>query len=127
MLAYRNSEEVAALAVETGVPDPPVVEEMPAFLVWNQWRTAWMVALAQVTYPKSLTRLAWLSEITLLLNRTGGVPGVTSVIGLDEVPGLDVGGGGRRECLCGPVFNRYPQLKGSFFLFKNRINYSKNK
>ena len=93
MLAHRNSEEVAALAVETGVPDPPVVEEMPAFLVWNRWRPGWLVALAQVTHPKALTRLDWLSEITLLLDRTGGVPGVTSVIGLDEVPGLDAGGG----------------------------------
>ena len=128
MLAHRIPEEVAALAVGTGVPDPPVVEGVPAFLVWNRWRPGWLVALAQVTYPKSLTRLARLSEITLLLNRTGGVPGGPLVIGLDEVPGLDAGGGiGLRECLCGPVFNRYPQPKGSFFLFINRINYSKNK
>jgi hypothetical protein len=95
------------------MPDPQVVEGMPAILAWNRWRPVWLVAFGQVTHPKALTRLAWLSEITLLLNRTGGVPGVTSVIGLDEVPG----GVGRRECLCGPVFNRYPQLKGSFFLF----------
>ena len=92
MLAYRIPEEVAALAVGTGVPDPPVVEEMPAFFVWNRWRPGWLVALAQVTHPKALTRLDWLSEINLLLDRMGGVPGVPSVIGLDEVPGLDAGG-----------------------------------
>ena len=71
------------------MPDPQVVEGMPAILAWNRWRPVWLVAFGQVTHPKALTRL---SEITLLLNRTGGVPGVTSVIGLDEVPGLDVGG-----------------------------------
>jgi len=52
-----------------------------------------LVPYAKVTHPKSLTRLAWLSEITLVLDRTGGFAGVTSVIGLDEVPGLDAGGG----------------------------------
>ena len=81
-----------AQAVWTGVPEPQVVEGMPAILALNRWRPVWLVAFGQVTHPKALTRLAWLSEITLLLNRTGGVPGVTSVIGLDEVPGLDAGG-----------------------------------
>ena len=79
-----------APAVWTGMPDPQVVEGMSAILAWNRWRPVWLVAFGQVTHPKALTRL---SEITLLLNRTGGVPGVTSVIGLDEVPGLDAGGG----------------------------------
>ena len=78
-----------APAVWTGMPDPQVVEGMSAILAWNRWRPVWLVAFGQVTHPKALTRL---SEITLLLNRTGGVPGVTSVIGLDEVPGLDAGG-----------------------------------
>lgn len=64
-----------AQAVWTGVPDPQVVEGMPAILAWNRWRPALLVAFAQVTHPKALTRLAWLAEITLLLNRTGGVPG----------------------------------------------------
>ncbi len=116
-----------APAVWTGVPEPQVVEGMPAILALNRWRPVWLVALGQITYPKSLTRLARLSEITLVLDRMGGFPGVTSVIGLVEVPGLDAGGVGRRECLCGPVFNRYPQPKGSFFLFKNRIYYLKIK
>jgi len=79
--AHRNPEEVAALAVGTEVPDPRVLEGMPAILAWNRWRPALLVAFAQVTHPKAPTRLAWLAEITLLLDRTGGFPG--------GIPGAD--------------------------------------
>ncbi|MFM8932078.1 MAG: hypothetical protein ACKOS8_09410 [Gemmataceae bacterium] len=40
-----------------GVADPGLVEGMPTMLAWNRWRRAWLVALAQVTYPQVLTRL----------------------------------------------------------------------
>lgn len=81
--AHRNPEELAALAVGTEVPDPRVVEGMPAILAWNRWRPALLVTFAQVTHPKALTRLAWLSEITLLLDRTGGFPG--GIAGADDL------------------------------------------
>jgi len=71
VLAHRNIEEEVTLAVETGVPDQRVLEGMPAILAWNRWSPAWLVALARVTHPKALTRLVWLSEVTLLLDRTG--------------------------------------------------------
>lgn len=73
--AYRPSEEVLALAVGTERPDPRVIEALPAVLAWNRWRAGVLEAFAQATHPRALTRLAWLTEITLFLERTGGFPG----------------------------------------------------
>jgi transcriptional regulator with XRE-family HTH domain len=72
---YRPQEEVLALAVGTERPEPRVIEALPAVLAWNRWRPGVLEAFARVTHPKTLTRLAWLTEITLLLERTGGFPG----------------------------------------------------
>jgi transcriptional regulator with XRE-family HTH domain len=72
---YRAREEVLALAVGTERPEPRVIEGLPAVLAWNRWRPGVLEAFARVTHPKALTRLAWLIEITLFLERTGGLPG----------------------------------------------------
>jgi hypothetical protein len=40
-------------------------------------------AFTRVTHPKALTRLGWLAEITLLLERKGGFPG--GVLGADDL------------------------------------------
>lgn len=81
--AYRPNEEVVALAVGSETPDPRVIEAIPAVLAWNRWRPSLLVAFAQVTHPKALTRLGWLAEITLLIERTSGFPG--GVAGADEL------------------------------------------
>jgi hypothetical protein len=78
---YRPAEEVLALTVGTERPDPRVIEALPAVLAWNRWRPGVLEAFARVTHPKALTRLAWLTEITFLLDRTGGFPG--GLIGAD--------------------------------------------
>lgn len=72
---YRPAEEVLALAVGTERPEPRVIEALPAVLAWNQWRPNILVAFARATHPKALTRLGWIIDITLLLDRTGGFPG----------------------------------------------------
>jgi hypothetical protein len=72
---YRSKEEVLALAIGTERPEPRVVEALPAVLAWNRWRPGVLEAFARVTHPKALTRLAWLTEITFFLERTGGFPG----------------------------------------------------
>ncbi len=72
---YRPGEEVLALAIGTERPEPRVIEALPAVLAWNRWRPAVLEAFARVTHPKALTRLGWLTEITFLLERTGGFPG----------------------------------------------------
>lgn len=82
---YRPGEEVLALAVGTERPEPRVIEALPAVLAWNHWRPGVLEAFARTTHPKALTRLAWLTEITLLLDRTGGFPG-----GLVDADGLTV-------------------------------------
>ena len=73
--AHRPTEEVMALAVGTETPEPRVIDALPALLAWNRWRPALMVAYAQAAHPRALTRLAWLADITLLIERTGGFPG----------------------------------------------------
>ena len=83
--AYRPEEEVLALAVGTERPEPRVIEALPAVLAWNHWRPGVLEAFARVTHPKALTRLAWLTEIMFLLERTGGFPG-----GLKGADGLTV-------------------------------------
>jgi hypothetical protein len=65
------------------MPDPQVVEGMPAILAWNRWRPVWLVAFGQVTHPKALTRLALLAEINLLLDWMGRVPG--GIAGVDDL------------------------------------------
>ncbi len=72
---YRPQEEVLALAVGTERPEPRVIEALPAVLAWNRWRPGILEAFARVTHPKALTRLAWLTDITFFLERTGGFPG----------------------------------------------------
>lgn len=80
---YRAAEEVLALAVGTEQPEPRVIEALPAVLAWNRWRSGVLAALARVTHPKALTRLAWLSEVALFLERTGGLPG--GLVGADDL------------------------------------------
>jgi hypothetical protein len=79
----RPAEEVLALAVGTERPEPRVIEALPAVLAWNRWRPGVLEAFARVTHPKALTRLGWLTEITFLLDRTGGFPG--GLVGADEL------------------------------------------
>jgi transcriptional regulator with XRE-family HTH domain len=80
---YRPAEEVLALAVGTERPEPRVIEALPAVLAWNRWRPGVLEAFARATHPRALTRLGWLTEVTLFLERTGGFPG--GLIGADEL------------------------------------------
>jgi transcriptional regulator with XRE-family HTH domain len=83
---YRPKEEVLVLAVGTERPEPRVIEALPAVLAWNRWRPGVLEAFARATHPKALTRLGWLTEITFLLDRTGGFPG--GLIGADDLTGF---------------------------------------
>lgn len=81
--AYRSVEEVLALAIGKERPEPRVIEAMPAVLAWNRSRAGLLEAFARVTHPNALTRLAWLAEITLFLERTSGFPG--GVVSSDDL------------------------------------------
>lgn len=80
---YRPAEEVLALSVGMERPEPRVIEALPAVLAWNRLRPGVLEAFARVTHPKALTRLAWLTEITFFLDRTGGFPG--GFVGADDL------------------------------------------
>jgi transcriptional regulator with XRE-family HTH domain len=73
--AFRPAEEVVAWAVSGERPDPRVIEALPAVLAWNRWRVGLLDAFARATHPRAVTRLAWLAEATLILERNDGFPG----------------------------------------------------
>ena len=73
--AFRPAEEVVARAVGTTRPDPRVVEALPAVLAWNRWRVGLLDAFARLAHPQAVTRLAWLAEIALTVERNEGFPG----------------------------------------------------
>lgn len=73
--AFRPPEEVVAHAVGSSQPDPRVVEALPAVLAWNHWRAGLLNAFARVAHPLAVTRLAWLAEIALVIERNEGFPG----------------------------------------------------
>ncbi|MFO0951212.1 MAG: helix-turn-helix transcriptional regulator [Isosphaeraceae bacterium] len=65
--AARRPEEVIALAVREGSPEPRVVESLPALLLWNETRPPLLQAYGKMT--GTTYRLAWLSEIALTIGR----------------------------------------------------------
>jgi transcriptional regulator with XRE-family HTH domain len=73
--AFRPSEEVVAHAVGTNRPDPRVVEAIPAVLAANRWRAGLLDAFARLAHPRAVTRLAWLADVTLTIDRNEGFPG----------------------------------------------------
>jgi transcriptional regulator with XRE-family HTH domain len=71
--AARRPEEVIALAVSGGTPDPRVVETLPALLSWNEIHPAVLRGHGIVT--RTTYRLAWLADVALALDRQHGFPG----------------------------------------------------
>jgi transcriptional regulator with XRE-family HTH domain len=71
--AARRPEEVIALAVSGGSPDPRVVETLPALLSWNEIHPAILRAHGIVT--RTTYRLAWLADVALAVHRQKGFPG----------------------------------------------------
>jgi len=72
--AFRTPEEVVALAVRDVLPDPRLVEAIPAVLAWNVLDPALLWAYGRREGQKTLRRLAWLAEVALAIDRTGGFP-----------------------------------------------------
>jgi transcriptional regulator with XRE-family HTH domain len=71
--AARRPEEVIALILAGGSPDPRVVETVPALLSWNEINPAILRAHGIAT--KTLHRLAWLADVALAIDRQKGFPG----------------------------------------------------
>jgi transcriptional regulator with XRE-family HTH domain len=73
--AFRRPEEIVTLAVSGKEPDARIVEAVPALLAWNRWNGVLLRAFARAAGRLTLYRMAWLAEVTLALERTGGFPG----------------------------------------------------
>jgi transcriptional regulator with XRE-family HTH domain len=73
--AFRAPEEIVALAVRDPSPDPRVLEAVPAVLAWNVLDPALLWAYGRRETPRTLRRIAWLAEIVLAIDRSGGFPG----------------------------------------------------
>jgi transcriptional regulator with XRE-family HTH domain len=73
--AYRPPEQIVAWAVHGDMPDPRLVEALPAVLAWNPWNERLLTAYARVNDPRAASRLAWLADIALTIHRGEGFPG----------------------------------------------------
>jgi transcriptional regulator with XRE-family HTH domain len=71
--AFRRAEEVVALAVSDRAPDPRIIEAMPAVLAWAEM--SWTLLKAYGIITGTTWRLAWLADVTLLIEKKGGFPG----------------------------------------------------
>ncbi len=71
--AFRRPEEVISLALSGREPDPRVVEAIPALLAWNEIDPMLLRAYGSAT--RTASRIAWLADIALAIDRQGGFPG----------------------------------------------------
>jgi transcriptional regulator with XRE-family HTH domain len=72
--AFRPPEELVALAVSAGEPEPRIVEALPAVLAWNRWNARLLLAYGRTSGKRTVHRLAWLADVTLTLDRLFGFP-----------------------------------------------------
>jgi hypothetical protein len=72
--AFRRPEQVLALALRGDRPDSRVVEAIPFVLAKQTLSVPLTLAFADIYDKRVRTRLAWLSDITLTLDRTGKLP-----------------------------------------------------
>lgn len=94
--SFRRPEEVVAIAMSPANPNPRVVEAIPAVLAWNEWSPALLKAFAD--RHGSTYRVAWLADIALAIEKSGGFPGGCNTEGLTIYVG-DVEDAGDRRSL----------------------------
>jgi transcriptional regulator with XRE-family HTH domain len=73
--AFRRPEEVVALAVSGEEPEARIIEAVPALLAWNRWNGPLLRGFARAAGSRIIYRLAWLADVTLAIERSGGFPG----------------------------------------------------
>jgi transcriptional regulator with XRE-family HTH domain len=73
--AFRPVEQIISLALAGDEPEPRIVEAIPAVLAWNTWRPDLLRAYARAHDPRVVSRVAWLADIALTIDRTHGFPG----------------------------------------------------
>ena len=73
--AFRRAEEITALVVSPEEPDPRVLEAVPAMLAWNELDPTLLQAFGIASGLRTCRRLAWLTDVTLAIEKQGGFPG----------------------------------------------------
>jgi transcriptional regulator with XRE-family HTH domain len=73
--AFRPPEQIVACAVSGDLPDPRIVEALPAVLAWNSWNEHLLRAYARSQDPRAASRLAWLADIALTIHKAHRFPG----------------------------------------------------
>ena len=73
--AFRENEDVIALALCGNAPPPQVLEAMPAVLAWNALNTDALSWFADRYDVRIKYRLGWLADIALTIHRGTGFPG----------------------------------------------------
>jgi transcriptional regulator with XRE-family HTH domain len=73
--AFRRPEEIIALVLAPEEPDPRIVEAVPGLLAWNEIDPILLQAHGATNGPQTCTRLAWLADVTLAIDKQGGFPG----------------------------------------------------
>jgi hypothetical protein len=74
-VAFRPAEQVLTLAIAGDEPDSRIVEALPAVLAWNTWSARLLRAYARNYDRRAPSRIAWLADIALTLDKTSGFPG----------------------------------------------------
>lgn len=73
--AFRPAEQVVAWVLSGNLPDPRIVEAIPAVLAWNAWNIRLLGAYALTEDSRATYRLAWLADVALTIHRMYGFPG----------------------------------------------------
>lgn len=72
--AFRRREEVLVLAVRGDRPEVRVIEAIPFLLARHPWKVSLVRAFATVHDRRVRVRLAWLSEVALILGNRADFP-----------------------------------------------------
>jgi transcriptional regulator with XRE-family HTH domain len=72
--SFRYGEEILVLALTGDRPEPRIVEAIPFVLAIREFKPSLTAAFVELHDPRVQTRLAWLSDIALILSRQSGFP-----------------------------------------------------
>ncbi|HEV3260859.1 MAG TPA: hypothetical protein VG013_28665 [Gemmataceae bacterium] len=57
------------------MPDPRIVEALPAVFAWNTWNEHLLTAYARASDHRVVSRLAWLADVGLTIHQARRFPG----------------------------------------------------
>jgi putative transcriptional regulator len=73
--AFHRPEDVITTILGAPVVEPRVLEAVPTLLAWNKWHAPLLYGYALWLDDPTVRRLAWLADVVLAIDRSGGFPG----------------------------------------------------